>query len=90
MWVGSPAAGSRREIDWHRVDHEVHAHFNQELGAMGAFLSGRVTHELMAAGGHRQGQAVVPPGGRALDLRLDGESSFGNGVVLLRYRPASR
>jgi dihydrofolate reductase len=40
--------GPNRELDWHLVDDEVHRHFNQVLGAMGAFLSGRVTHELMA------------------------------------------
>ena len=40
--------GPNREIDWHMVDDELHAHFNEQLGAMGAFLSGRVTHELMA------------------------------------------
>jgi dihydrofolate reductase len=37
-----------RELDWHLVDDELHAHFNEELGAMGAFLDGRVTYELMA------------------------------------------
>ncbi|WP_405722437.1 dihydrofolate reductase family protein [Streptomyces sp. NBC_01537] len=40
--------GPEREIDWHLVDEELHSHFNEELGAMGGFLSGRVTHELMA------------------------------------------
>ncbi|MFJ6939609.1 dihydrofolate reductase family protein [Streptomyces sp. NPDC101132] len=40
--------GPNREIDWHRVDDELHGHFNQRLRAMGGFLSGRVTHELMA------------------------------------------
>ena len=40
--------GPNREIDWHLVDEEVHSHFNEQLGAMSAFLSGRVTHELMA------------------------------------------
>jgi dihydrofolate reductase len=40
--------GPNREIDWHMVDDELHRHFNEELGAMGAFLSGRVTYELMA------------------------------------------
>ena len=37
-----------REIDWHMVDDELHNHFNEHLRAMGAFLNGRVTHELMA------------------------------------------
>ena len=40
--------GPDREIDWQVVDDELHRHFNEQLGAMGAFLSGRVTHELMA------------------------------------------
>ena len=41
--------GPNREIDWHLVDDELHWHFNSELRKMGAFVSGRVTHELMAA-----------------------------------------
>ena len=40
--------GPNRELDWHLVDNELHAHFNEQLGAMGAFLDGRVTYELMA------------------------------------------
>ncbi len=39
--------GPNREIDWHLVDEELHTEFNDVLGQMGAFLSGRVTHELM-------------------------------------------
>ena len=41
--------GPNRDIDWHLVDDELHRHFNSELRKMGAFVSGRVTHELMAA-----------------------------------------
>ena len=41
--------GPNREIDWHMVDDELHRHFNAELGAMGGFLDGRVTYELMAS-----------------------------------------
>ncbi len=41
--------GPDRELDWHLVDDELHRHFNEELGSMGAFLDGRVTYELMAA-----------------------------------------
>lgn len=37
-----------RDLSWHRVDEELHQHFNDELAAMGAFLTGRITHELMA------------------------------------------
>ncbi|MEU9113518.1 dihydrofolate reductase family protein [Streptomyces sp. NPDC048483] len=40
--------GPDRQIDWHLVDDELHRHFNDQLRGMGAFLSGRVTHELMA------------------------------------------
>jgi dihydrofolate reductase len=40
--------GPDRELDWHMVDDELHRHFNEQLGAMGAFLDGRVTYELMA------------------------------------------
>jgi dihydrofolate reductase len=40
--------GPNREIDWHMVDDELHSYVNEQLSAMGAFLSGRVTYELMA------------------------------------------
>ncbi|MDH2428318.1 dihydrofolate reductase family protein [Sphaerisporangium sp. TRM90804] len=40
--------GPDRRIDWHLVDEELHSHFNERLKAMGAFLDGRVSHELMA------------------------------------------
>jgi dihydrofolate reductase len=40
--------GPNRELDWHLVDDELHRHFNEQLGPMGAFLNGRITHELMA------------------------------------------
>src|SRR4029453_11967176 len=40
--------GPNREIDWHMVDDELHPPFNEQAAAMGGFLSGRVTHELMA------------------------------------------
>jgi dihydrofolate reductase len=40
--------GPHREIDWHMVDDELHRYFNQRIKAMGAFLSGRLTHQLMA------------------------------------------
>lgn len=41
--------GPNKEIDWHLVDAELHQHFNDELRNMGAFIDGRVTHELMAS-----------------------------------------
>ncbi|MGW1760447.1 dihydrofolate reductase family protein [Streptomyces mirabilis] len=40
--------GPNREIDWHRVDAELHRHFNEEIRKFGGLLDGRVTHELMA------------------------------------------
>jgi dihydrofolate reductase len=40
--------GPDRDIGWHRVDDELHQHFNEQLRTMGAFLDGRVTYELMA------------------------------------------
>ena len=40
--------GPGAELDWHLIDEEIHTHFNEELGAMSAFLDGRVTYELMA------------------------------------------
>lgn len=40
--------GPNREIDWHVVDRELHAHFNENLKRMGAFLEGRIMYELMA------------------------------------------
>ncbi|MFG2292779.1 dihydrofolate reductase family protein [Streptomyces sp. NPDC048603] len=39
--------GPGRELDWHLVDEELHTHFNEQAARMAAFLSGRVTHELM-------------------------------------------
>ncbi|WBB70286.1 dihydrofolate reductase family protein [Micromonospora sp. WMMD812] len=41
--------GPGGDISWHRVDEELHQHFNDELRTMGGFLNGRVTYELMAA-----------------------------------------
>jgi len=41
--------GPDRDISWHLVDEELHQHMNDVVGAMGAILSGRVTHELLAA-----------------------------------------
>ncbi|MFD7977350.1 dihydrofolate reductase family protein [Streptomyces sp. NPDC059071] len=40
--------GEDHDISWHRVDEELHRHLNEELAAMGGFLSGRRTHMLMA------------------------------------------
>ncbi len=39
--------GPAGELDWQMVDDELHSHFNEELSAMGAFLNGRVSYELM-------------------------------------------
>ena len=40
--------GLDRDISWHRVDNELHSYFNEQCRKMGAFMDGRVTHELMA------------------------------------------
>ena len=51
VWMGMSVdgfmAGPDGEIDWHRVDDELHADFNRMLRGMGAFLQGRVTYEGM-------------------------------------------
>jgi dihydrofolate reductase len=51
VWMGVSLdgfmAGPDGEIDWHHVDDELHAHFNEALRGMGAFLMGRVTYEGM-------------------------------------------
>jgi len=39
--------GPNREIDWHRVDDELHTYLNDSFRGVGAFLEGRVTYELM-------------------------------------------
>jgi dihydrofolate reductase len=41
--------GPDADLSWHRVDEELHAHFNEHLATMSAFLEGRVTYELMEA-----------------------------------------
>jgi dihydrofolate reductase len=40
--------GPGKDISWHTVDDELHQHFNDEIGRLGALLSGRVMYELMA------------------------------------------
>ena len=41
--------GPERQIDWHRVDEELHLHFNDWLAQVDGFIHGRITYELMAA-----------------------------------------
>jgi len=43
--------GPDGDLDWHMVDDEVHTHFNEELAAMGAFVNGGVTYDLMVRSG---------------------------------------
>lgn len=40
--------GPGHDLSWHLISEELHQHFNDDLGAMSAFVSGRVTYELMA------------------------------------------
>ena len=53
--------GPKKEIDWHMVDDELFAHVIEELKAMGAFLYGRVTYELMAGTGCPSPVRTTPP-----------------------------
>jgi dihydrofolate reductase len=55
--------GPNREIDWSVVDDEFHWYVNEVLRGMGAFMSGRVTYELMASVWPTAGQdpASTPP-----------------------------
>jgi len=41
--------GPDRDLSWHLVDDELHAHFNEQLATMSAFVQGRVTYQLMEA-----------------------------------------
>ena len=36
-----------RDISWHLVDDELLRHLNEQFRTMGAFMFGRITHELM-------------------------------------------
>ena len=39
--------GPESDISWHMVDDELHSHMNEQIGAMSAFLMGRVNFQLM-------------------------------------------
>ena len=41
--------GPGGDLSWHRVDDELHQHFNDVLRGMSVFLEGRATYELMEA-----------------------------------------
>jgi dihydrofolate reductase len=41
--------GPDHDLSWHLVDEELHAHFNEQLATMSAFVEGRVSYELMEA-----------------------------------------
>ena len=41
--------GPEHDLSWHLVDEELHAHFNERLATMSAFVEGRVTYQLMEA-----------------------------------------
>src|SRR5262249_22498036 len=41
--------GPDRGLTLQQIDEELHADFNERLGAAGGFLDGRVTYELMAS-----------------------------------------
>ncbi len=46
--AGGFIEGPERELDWHKADSELHRDFNEQLATLAAFLTGRVTCELMA------------------------------------------
>src|SRR3954467_15856163 len=41
--------GPDHDLSWHLVGEELHAHFNEQLATMSAFVECRVTYELMEA-----------------------------------------
>jgi dihydrofolate reductase len=41
--------GPDHDLRWQLISEELHHHFNEWLATAGAFLDGRVTHELMAS-----------------------------------------
>lgn len=41
-------AGPDGELDWHKVDEELHQYANDEIRKVGMFLNGRVNYEMMA------------------------------------------
>ncbi len=72
--------GPNREIDWHLVDDELHSHFNEQLSAVGAFLNGRVTYELMA------GYWPVPEQVMALKAQPGGDLALGGADLAAAFR----
>ncbi|GAA3197639.1 dihydrofolate reductase family protein [Dactylosporangium siamense] len=48
-------------LAWQHISEELHAHFNEELGAAGAMLNGRVTYELMAKSWPRADEDPAAP-----------------------------
>ena len=54
VWIVSTSLdgffeGPGADLSWHRVDEELHHHFNEMIGAMGSQIEGRVMYQLMAA-----------------------------------------
>jgi hypothetical protein len=45
--VNFGTAYRRANISWHRVDEELHRDINEKCRAIGAFMDGRVTNDLM-------------------------------------------
>ncbi|MCB5294786.1 dihydrofolate reductase family protein [Arthrobacter sp. SO3] len=61
-----------RGINWHVVDDELLRHLNGLFRTMGAFMFGRVTHELMAG--------YWPTADQDPDIRRNSLSSPGSGA----------
>ncbi len=72
--------GPGRELDWHKADDEPDRHFNEQLAAMGAFLTGRVTCKLMAGV-----WPALAPAKRGLYLAWQVSSGRAGHDVICRY-----
>ena len=46
--------GPQRDLDWHKVDDELHRHFNEQLGAMGCRATTRALGSELVFSGARQ------------------------------------
>lgn len=47
MSIDGYIEGPDRDISWHRIDEELHQHFNDWLTTTSVFIEGRTTYELM-------------------------------------------
>ncbi|WP_251024112.1 hypothetical protein [Arthrobacter sp. ISL-65] len=73
------------------MDGELLRNLNERFRTMSAFMSERITHELMAGSWPAadqdlgQGRPLLEEPDVRMSLRLEGTRSVGNGVVALDY-----